>query len=120
MTSFAIIVDFRLKPGARAAFRKLVDANARASARREPGCRRFDVLEPGGEVDRILLYEIYDDPAAFDAHLGSPHYAEFDAASAPLVTGKSVVRCDLVCEGSARTAKSGKPPARAVKTAGRV
>ena len=105
MTPFAIIVDFKLKPGVRSAFRQLVDANARASAGREPGCRRFDVLEPGGDADRILLYEIYDSVAAFDAHLGSPHYAEFDAASAPLVTGKSVVRCDLVCEAGAVTAK---------------
>jgi (4S)-4-hydroxy-5-phosphonooxypentane-2,3-dione isomerase len=105
MTAFAIIVDFRLKPGARPAFRKLIDTNARTSANREPGCRRFDVLEPQGETDRIVLYEIYDDLAAFDAHLASAHYAEFDAASAPLVTGKSVVRCDLVCDGSAVTAE---------------
>ena len=34
----------------------------------EPGCRRFDVVEPQGEPDRVLLYEIYDDEAAFDAH----------------------------------------------------
>ena len=101
MTAFAIIVDFRLKPGAQPAFRKLVDANARTSAARERGCRRFDVMEPQGEADRILLYEIYDDAAAFDAHMGSAHYAEFDAQSAPLVAGKSVVACNLVCEGSA-------------------
>jgi quinol monooxygenase YgiN len=101
MTPFVIIVDFRLKPGTQPAFRKLVDANARASATREPGCRRFDVVEPRGEADRILLYEIYDDVAAIDAHLKTAHYAEFDAASALLVTGKTVLRCDLVCDGSA-------------------
>ena len=105
MTPLVIIVDFRLKPGARLAFRTLVDANARASASRERGCRRFDVVEPRGEADRVLLYEIYDDDAAFDVHLGTAHYAEFDAASAPLVAGKSVIRCDLVCDGSAVTAE---------------
>jgi quinol monooxygenase YgiN len=104
MTPFVIMVDFRLKPGARTAFRKLVDANARASASREAGCRRFDVVEPRGEADRILLYEIYDDLAAFDAHLKTTHYAEFDGASAPLVAGKTVIRCDLVCDGSSVTA----------------
>ena len=45
-------------------------------ARDEPGCRRFDVVEPPGEADRILLYEIYDDRAAFEAHLKTPHFAE--------------------------------------------
>ena len=56
--------------GKMAAFRQLIDENARASCRDEPGCRRFDVLRTAAsDPDRILLYEIYDDRAAFDAHL---------------------------------------------------
>ena len=101
MTAFAIIVDVRLRPGALPAFRRLIDANARQSAESEPGCRRFDVLEPQGEADRVLLYEIYTDDAAFADHLRSAHFIQFDAESAPLVIEKSVIRCDLVCEASA-------------------
>ena len=101
MSGFVIVVDFRLKPGTRPAFRRLIDANARASAHDEPGCRRFDVLEAPAEPDRILLYEIYDDRAAFEAHKNTPHYAAFDAQSAPLVAAKSAMEYDLVCEGSA-------------------
>ena len=82
MSGFVIIVDFRLKAGAHAEFRRLVDANADASVRNEPGCRRFDVVEPRGEPDRVLLYEIYDDEAAFDEHCRSAHYARFDRESA--------------------------------------
>lgn len=104
MPAYAIIVDFRLKPGAREPFRGLIDENARHSVRDEPGCRRFDVLEPAGEADRILLYEIYDDRAAFDAHVRSPHYARFQAAGEALVSAKSVVEYDLVCEGSGNRA----------------
>lgn len=100
MTPFAIIVDFHLRPGARAEFRRLIDANARQSAAVEPGCHRFDVLEPQDEADRILLYEIYADEAAFADHMTSAHFIQFDAESAPLVIGKSVIRCDLACEGS--------------------
>ncbi len=99
MSGFVIIVDFRLKPGTHAAFRALMDENARASMRMEPGCRRFDVIEPHGEPGRILLYEIYDDEAAFQAHCRSAHFASFDAESAPLVETKTVIRGDLVCEG---------------------
>ena len=104
MTAFAIIVDFRLKPGTRSAFRQLVDVNARISAQAERGCRRFDVIEPRDQADRVLLYEIYDDDFAFEAHVRSPHYAQFDAESAPLIMDKSVIRCDLVCEGAAAAA----------------
>ena len=100
MTGYVVMVDFRLHPGTRAAFRKLIDENARASCRDEPGCRRFDVLEPSDSADRIFLYEIYDDRQAFDAHKRTSHFAAFDAASAPHVAAKTVTTHNLVLEGS--------------------
>jgi (4S)-4-hydroxy-5-phosphonooxypentane-2,3-dione isomerase len=100
MSGYAIVVDFRLRPGAMGAFRRLIDENARASAQGEPGCRRFDVLVAKGEADRLLLYEIYDDRAAFEAHLRTAHFASFNRASEPLVADKTVVEYALVCEGS--------------------
>jgi quinol monooxygenase YgiN len=100
MSHYVILVDFHLKPGSRPQFRRAIDANARASCDTEPGCRRFDVLEPAGEPDRILLYEIYDSRQAFDEHLKTPHLATFEAASAGLVRHKTVTACELVCEGS--------------------
>jgi autoinducer 2-degrading protein len=100
MTGFVITVDFNLKPGAMAEFRRLVDRNAQESCRNEPGCSRFDVLIPVGQNDRILLYEIYSDRAAFDAHLKTPHYDLFSRESAPLVVGKHVAEFELACEGS--------------------
>jgi quinol monooxygenase YgiN len=101
MSRYVVIVDFRLKPGVRGAFRSLVDLNARLSAHGEPGCRRFDVVEPDGEADRVLLYEIYDDRAAFDAHMQTKHYFTFDAESADMVASKVVTTGGLACEGSA-------------------
>jgi quinol monooxygenase YgiN len=101
MSGYVILVDFQVVPGERAAFRRLIDENARESCRTEPGCRRFDVLEPAGEPDRVLLYEIYDDRLAFEAHTRTAHFARFDAASAALVTAKAVTEYALVCEGGA-------------------
>ena len=100
MSRHVITVDFRLKPGAMAEFRQLIDNNARDSSRDEPGCRRFDVLVPQGEADRVFLYEIYDDRAAFEAHLKTAHFDVFNRASAALVTSKDIGQFDLVCEGS--------------------
>jgi quinol monooxygenase YgiN len=101
MSGFVILVDFRLKPGAMADFRRLIDENARTSYLEEPGCRRFDVLEPAGEADHIVLYEIYDDRAAFEAHVKTRHFAHFNEASAALVAAKAVTEFGLACEGSA-------------------
>jgi (4S)-4-hydroxy-5-phosphonooxypentane-2,3-dione isomerase len=101
---FAVTVEFTLQPGAIAAFRKLIDKNARESCAAEPGCQRFDVLAPENSVDQVFLYEIYDDRAAFDAHLTTPHYDVFNRESAPLVLVKKAAVYDLACEGS-RAAK---------------
>jgi quinol monooxygenase YgiN len=101
MSGFAVVVDFLLKPGMRAAFRDLIDANAHASVKLEPDCLRFDVIEPEGEPDRVLLYEIYRQHAAFQVHMASAHYARFAEASADLCLSKSVVTGALVCEGGA-------------------
>jgi autoinducer 2-degrading protein len=93
---FVIVVDFHLKPGTRSQFRSLIDANADASVKNEPGCLQFDVLEPEGEGDRVMLYEIYSDKAAFDAHLQTAHFHAFAGASEALCLQKSVTRGNLV------------------------
>ena len=99
MSGYAVIVDFRLKAGTRSAFRALIDANAISSVKNEQGCRCFDVVEPIGERDRVVLYEIYDDQTAFKTHCTSAHFLSFDAESAPLVDDKKVILAALVCEG---------------------
>jgi quinol monooxygenase YgiN len=65
-------------------FREAIEANA-AVSRQEPGCRRFDVCYADGGT-KVFLYEIYDDEAAFDAHLASPHFKTFKTAIEPIVT----------------------------------
>ena len=100
MTAYVILVDFVLKPGCKTQFRRAIDVNARSSCKTERGCRRFDVVEARDEPDRIILYEIYDDRAAFEEHLKTPHLAAFEAASKDLVLKKTVIAGDLVCEGT--------------------
>ena len=39
---------------------------------------------------RDLLYELYDDEAAFRAHLATPHFLQFNEQTAPWVASKSV------------------------------
>ena len=102
MSAFVITVDFTVKPGAMAAFRKLIDKNAQDSCADEPGCRRFDVLVPTERGDKIFLYEIYDDRAAFDAHLKTRHFDVFNCESERLVISKTVAQYTLACEGSHR------------------
>jgi quinol monooxygenase YgiN len=91
-TPYIITVEFHLRPGALADFLPLIVANAQASLRHEPGCQRFDVLVPDGSSDQVLLYEIYDDEPAFQAHCRSPHFHAFDTASRDMCVAKTVQR----------------------------
>jgi quinol monooxygenase YgiN len=90
-----VLVEFRLRPGSSQAFAELVGANAKASVADEPGCRRFDIATSAEEPDRLFLYEIYDDRAAFDHHVTTQHYLRFKEATAELITGSTVHLLDL-------------------------
>jgi quinol monooxygenase YgiN len=94
MSKLVILVEIVTKPGAEAAFAAAIGANAVAS-NREPGCRRFDVCTDPASPGKVTLYEIYDDEAAFEAHMRTPHYLEFAAASKPLVETIAVRRLRL-------------------------
>ena len=94
---YVIVVDFKIKPEHTAAFREAITVNARASVADEPGCSQFDVCADPQDGTRIFLYEIYDNLAAFEAHLRTPHYAVFDKLSAPMVEVKTVSKLARIC-----------------------
>lgn len=90
-----IVVDLVVEEDARARFMPLMTANAAASLAEEKGCRRFDICVDPQDPAKILLYEIYDDEAAFEAHLASAHYRAFDQATRTMIAKKTVRRLAL-------------------------
>jgi len=92
MDHLVILVQFDVKPEHLPRFRELIEVNARASVREEPGCLQFDVAHEQGDPCRVLLYEIYRDAAAFDAHLAMPHTQHFLAQAKPLVERQVITR----------------------------
>ena len=92
---YVVTVTFEVAPAAASDFLAAVRRQAENSLSREPGCRRFDVCVDPAQPQRVFLYELYDDRAAFDAHLGSPHFEAFDAEVAPLTRGKRVETWEL-------------------------
>lgn len=87
---YVVCVTFQIQPGAMDSFLPLMRRNARASLDAEPGCHHFDVCTSGDRPDELFLYELYTDRAAFDAHLHSPHFLEFDAKVAPMIASKTI------------------------------
>ncbi len=87
---FVVAVTFQIKPGQTNSFLPLMMDNAKASLDKEPGCVQFDVCVDEAEGDKVFLYELYVDRAAFDLHLASNHFIEFDRAVAPMIETKQV------------------------------
>ena len=88
----ALVVEFRIAREHVDAFDAEIDANARASRETEPGCRQFDVCRDPADPTLFFLYELYDDEAAIEAHLRTPHYLHMDGVTASWVQSKVVRR----------------------------
>jgi autoinducer 2-degrading protein len=77
----ALFVALDVRPALRERLLAAITAQGAASLEREPGCLRFDVCVDSDNANRVLLYEVYKDEAAFDAHGKTPHFAVWRAAA---------------------------------------
>ena len=87
---FVVVVEFNLYAEFAAAFIERVKQQAADSLRLESGCRAFDVCLDPADENFVLLYEVYTDKNAFDAHLASSHYENFSAEVLAWVGQKKV------------------------------
>ncbi|QBF29943.1 putative quinol monooxygenase [Thalassococcus sp. S3] len=87
---YAVTVTFQIHAEHLDAFLPLMHENAQTSLRDERGCHRFDVCTDPDQPGTVFLYELYDDRAAFDAHLASAHFKRFDAAVSDMIAAKHI------------------------------
>ena len=86
----ALIVEFHVEPGFIQAFEVAILENAHLSRETEPGCRQFDVCRDPADASLFFLYELYDDEAAIQDHLKSPHFQLMERRTAGWVQSKRV------------------------------
>ncbi|MEO6351452.1 MAG: putative quinol monooxygenase [Candidatus Limnocylindrales bacterium] len=84
--TYVVVARWVAREGEEEAVERLLLVNAAAS-RTEPGCGMFEVQRSLTEPRTYLLYEQYDDEAAFDAHRESAHFQKY-------VLGDAVNRLD--------------------------
>ena len=85
--SFVLVVNIKIKPENVERWMKMALENAR-EARKEPGCRQFEVLVDPKDRTKVLLFEIYDDEKAFEAHQATPHFKKYLAEAVPLLASR--------------------------------
>ena len=88
----ALVVEFVVHAPWVEAFAQAIVENARASREEEAGCRQFDVCRDPADPTLFLLYELYDDEAAVQAHLRSPHFLRMNTLTSDWVRDKTVKR----------------------------
>jgi len=84
---FVLVVNLKIKPENVEAFMKKANENA-AAARKEPGCRQFDILVDPNDKTKVMLYEIYNDEKAFEAHQQTPHFKKYIAEAVPMLASR--------------------------------
>lgn len=99
MAKICLVVEFHIKEGAHGAFERIIREHAEGTLQDEPGCERFDVLQPkdrhGPDLSRIMLVEVYADEAALAAHTANPRLARTREAYADLITDRRITICNL-------------------------
>lgn len=90
MTRFAIQVTLKLHPGQADEFAPHILANAEAAVRDEPDCHDFQVFQASDDPDTFVLFEVYTNATALDAHRQTPHYQAFNEAAGDMIAEKHI------------------------------
>ena len=80
-------VNIRIKPENVDAFMAKVIENGRA-ARGEPGCKQFEVLVDPEDKTKLMLFEVYDDQKAFEAHQAGAAFKKYLDTAVPLLASR--------------------------------
>lgn len=108
MPKMTIVVDYEIHEGREAEFAALIKDHARRTRLEEPGCLRFEVLKPVDDkgapiANRMMVSELYADPAAVTVHGNSPRLALVRASLAPLLKSRKVTLAQAVDEPDEET-----------------
>ena len=92
----AVCVTFTVKPEYVERFREAVQVQARDSLEKEPWCHQFEVCTDSSNPNLVLLFETYDDRAAFDKHRQTEHFAQYTSKVADWIESKQLGVWDLL------------------------
>ena len=88
MSKFVLTVGLVIRPDQVDRFMAMLLENGKAARETEPGCRQFDVLVDPKDGTRVMLYEVYEDEAAFQAHQQTPHFKKYIGEAIPLLQSR--------------------------------
>jgi (4S)-4-hydroxy-5-phosphonooxypentane-2,3-dione isomerase len=96
---FVNAVDLDIIPAERDNFIAAIKENGAAAAK-EPGCHRFDILNLASDPNHFLLYEVYDNEAAFQAHRATDHFKKYAATTGNMVAKRDARTMSVIASNA--------------------
>ena len=96
MSKICLVVDFTVKPGTKAQFLQIIREHASKTLGNEEGCLQFEVCDPVEGENRVFLYEMYADDAAFEVHKASPTLTRTRERYADIVQSRDIHVCNVL------------------------
>jgi len=88
-----IIATIEIAPGRMDDYIPLAIAHRTRSLRDEPGTLAFEILRPRDDDTKVMLYELYADDAAFDAHWNGASIKRIREEAVGIMLRISGIRC---------------------------
>jgi quinol monooxygenase YgiN len=96
------LLELELDPLHLDAYKAALQQVIEASIPLEPGVIALYAVSLKDHPTQLRLLEIYADPAAYAAHLQSPHYKKYKAATQGMVLSRNVLEADPILLGAIR------------------
>ena len=96
MPKLAIIATIEIAPGHMEEYLPLAMAHRARCLRDEPGTLQFELMQPRNDDTKVMLYEVYRDDAAFEAHWNGPSMKQIREEAAAIIVKISGIRCTPV------------------------
>jgi (4S)-4-hydroxy-5-phosphonooxypentane-2,3-dione isomerase len=83
------LVELDIVPAEFDKFMEAIEENGAASVK-DPGCREFNIIVSEKDPHHVLLFEVYDNAAALEAHRATDHFKKYQTTTANMVAKREV------------------------------
>jgi (4S)-4-hydroxy-5-phosphonooxypentane-2,3-dione isomerase len=78
------VVEYDIVPGQIDAYLAALKENGAATVK-EPGCHEFNILVSQKDPNHVLIFEVYNDAAAAQAHRETDHFKKYAATTKDMI-----------------------------------
>ena len=96
MPKLVVLATIEVAPGRFDDYLPLLMAHRARVLKDEPGTLQFEVFQPRDDQTKLMLYEVYRDDAAFDAHVKGRSMAMQREAAAGMTVKVTGTKCSLI------------------------